>query len=419
MSEFNQFNISKELQQAIAEMGFIKPSPVQAQAIPVLLNGRDLVAQAQTGTGKTVAFGIPCIEKIDPNNKATQALIMCPTRELAVQVAEEFKKLSKKHRNIYTCSVYGGQNIETQLKVLRKGAQIVVGTPGRLMDHMRRKSLKLDQIKYLVLDEADQMLDMGFREDMETIITKTPSDRQTLMFSATIPKQLASLMDRYQTKAVKINTTGEGVQNKQIKQLYFHIPQANKFDVMVRLLEHYRIMSGIIFCNTKIMVDQLSKRLAKNKYRTAALHGDIPQNKRSRVMQSFKKAELEILVATDVAARGLDINGLEAVINYDLPKFDQDYVHRIGRTGRAGKEGLALSLIVGGEIEHIERIGRRNKLKIENAQEANIEGLEDIKYEKVKIKNKEKDTDTKRNFRKKSFRKPFKKKTKKPRKLTV
>ena len=402
LTDFKKLNLSKELQLAISDMGFEKASAIQAQAIPKLMEGRDIIAQAQTGTGKTAAFGIPCIEKIDASNKQTQALIMCPTRELCVQVTNEMKKLARHHKNIYTTAIYGGQSINIQLKSLRKGSQIIVGTPGRIMDHMKRGTLKLGKLKYLVLDEADQMLDMGFREDMEDIITKTPKSRQTLMFSATMTPDLEVLMKRYQKDLIKISTLGEGRQNKQISQTYFNVKQANKTEVLKKLLVNYKIFSGIIFCNTKKKVDDLTRLLAKDDYKTAALHGDIPQRKRDRVMQNFKKGKVEFLVATDVAARGLDINDLEAVVNYDIPRADQDYVHRIGRTGRAGKKGLALSITTGREAQHMERIAKKNSFKINNAADLNIEEHEDIELETVSNKGSKSGSSRKRGFSSKS-----------------
>lgn len=349
---------------SIESMGFKEATAIQEKSIRPLLAGRDFLGQAQTGTGKTLAFAIPCVEKINPSNPSTQALIMCPTRELVMQVTEEIKKLTKFKTNISVFSIYGGQDIKVQLKALRKGAHIVVGTPGRIQDHMRRKSLKLGQIKYLVLDEADQMMDMGFAEDMKNIISSTPKSRQTLMFSATMPKKLQVLMNEYLKEPLRVSTIDKSLQNQQIKQLYFPVKNKSKDKALEALLQSYRIQSGIVFCNTKVKVDELSKKLLKLKYKVAAIHGDITQRKRTRALEAFRKSSVEILVATDVAARGLDINNLEAVINYDFPRFDQDYIHRVGRTGRAGKEGLALSLVTGRESEYINRIAKKNNMSI-------------------------------------------------------
>jgi len=369
LTNFNEFNISEALQNAIQSLGFDKPSEIQAKAIPVLLTGEDVIGQAATGTGKTAAFAIPSIEKIDVENPDTQVLVLCPTRELVVQVAGEFNKLIKNHRGAYVVPIYGGQNISIQLKFLRKKAQIIVGTPGRLKDHIRRGSLKLNKVTCVILDEADQMLDMGFRDDIETILKETPKTRQTVMFSATMPKELVKLMERYQNKPKRISTlTEESQQGSQINQLYFNVQGSTKLASLKRLLTHYDIKSALIFCNTKLKVDDLARSLNSNEFVSAGLHGDMNQRKRDKVMQGFRQGAIELLVATDVAARGIDVRNLEAVINYDLPKFDQDYVHRIGRTGRAGKDGLALTFVVGKEVEHIKRIARKNNMNIEGSK---------------------------------------------------
>ncbi|MDA1020306.1 MAG: DEAD/DEAH box helicase [Cyanobacteria bacterium] len=378
MAKFTDFNISKETIQAIEALGYDDATKIQGETLPLLLEGKDLIGQAQTGTGKTAAFAIPCIEKINTGISATQALIMCPTRELVIQVAGELKKLTKFRKDISIVPIYGGQNISVQLRALKNNCDIVIGTPGRLMDHMRRKSLKLDQVKYLVLDEADQMLDMGFRDDMKDIISQTSQQRQTVMFSATMSQDLVRLMERYQNKAIKINITGNKEQSQQIEQLYFNLKSAPKLDALKRLLTEYNVKSGIIFCNTKMKVDELTKRLVHEDYIAAALHGDIDQKKRTRVMGAFKAGSIELLVATDVAARGLDINDLEVVINYDLPRADQDYIHRIGRTGRAGKKGLALNLVTGKELAQISRIAYTSKLTINPAQLPGVQGTETL-----------------------------------------
>lgn len=385
MTNFDDLDLIPELVSAIADMGFTAPSEIQAKAIPSLLEGKDVIGQAQTGTGKTAAFSIPGIMKVDKADKSTQLVILCPTRELVVQVTGELKKLTKYLQNsMSVLAIYGGQDISIQLKALKKGAHIVVATPGRIMDHMRRETLKLDKLKYLVFDEADQMLDMGFREDMETILAETPADRQTVMFSATIPKDLMLLMKKFQNNPVHINTAGKEAQSKQINQLYFHINHAAKFEALKRLLTFHKIKSALIFCNTKMKVDELAKELTARKYSTASLHGDIDQKKRDRVMQEFRRGKIELLIATDVAARGLDVNDLEAVINYDLPRFDQDYVHRIGRTGRAGKAGLALTFCTGREVDHIQRIARKTNMTIEQAKIPDAKALERTNFETVK-----------------------------------
>ncbi len=366
-------------------MGFTEPSEIQAKAIPDLLEGKDVIGQAQTGTGKTAAFSIPGITKIDPEVSGTQMLVLCPTRELVVQVAGELHKLTRNQPEISALAIYGGQDISIQLKKLKQGAaQIVIGTPGRVMDHMRRKSIDFKDLKYVVFDEADQMLDMGFREDMETILAETPAVRQTVMFSATMPKGLLALMKRFQHNPSHVNTIGDSQQSSQIKQIHYHLARGTKFEAMKRLLSFHQIQSGLIFCNTKMMVDELAKEFSQLKYTTAALHGDIDQKKRNKVMQDFRDGRIQLLIATDVAARGLDVNDLEAVINYDLPRFDQDYVHRIGRTGRAGKMGLALTLVIGKELDGLSRIARKNNMQIEAGKVPTLNDLEKASFNLVK-----------------------------------
>ena len=339
----------------------------QAKSIPILRRGEDLIAQASTGTGKTMAFAIPCVESIDVENKNVQAIVLCPTRELAIQVTNEIKKLTKDQK-IFVTAVYGGQDIKTQLKSLKKGTHIVVGTPGRVKDHLQRRSLRLDAVKSLVLDEADQMLNMGFAEEINDIIQRTPKSRQTIMFSATLPKQLMKLAQSYQQKAKHINLVSKKAQqNTHIKQLCFNIKHSAKDSFVEKLILEYKIFSGIVFCNTKRKVDELTKILQKKKFLVASIHGDIKQRKRDQVMKSFRKGAIEILIATDVASRGIDVNDLEAVINYDLPKFDEDYIHRIGRTGRAGKNGFAFNLITKNDSSNIRRIAKKHNLKMEYA----------------------------------------------------
>ena len=371
---------------ALEAMGFEQPSEIQAAAIPSLIEGKDIIGQAQTGTGKTAAFGIPCVQNIDSSNPSTQALILCPTRELALQVSEELKKLTKFQEEVSVVCVYGGQDIRIQLRALKKESQIIVGTPGRIMDHLKRGSLVVDQLKYVVLDEADQMLDMGFRDDMEKILSQTPEGRQTVMFSATMTRVLMELMKKYQNNPEHINTVGEQKHSKQINQLYFHINGETKFEALKRLLAFYNISSCLIFCNTRNKVDELSQKLRAEKFSTAALHGEIEQKKRDKVMQEFKQGHINLLIATDVAARGLDVNDLEAVINYDLPRFDQDYVHRIGRTGRAGKAGLALSFVVGRELDHLNRIARKNNMNIQASKIPHTKNIEKTGFENLKTK---------------------------------
>jgi ATP-dependent RNA helicase DeaD len=326
-----------------------------------------LIAQAATGTGKTLAFALPCVESMNADDKNVQALILCPTRELAVQVSNELRKLTLGQK-IFVTPVYGGQEMQVQLKALKRGTHIVVGTPGRVKDHLQRGSLKLGKVKYLVLDEADQMLDMGFVEEIDEIIARIPKSRQTIMFSATMSSKLKELAKRFQKNAKQINLVSKNkAANLNIKQLCMRMKNSAKDQSLEALLQEYKIFSGIIFCNTKRKVDELSRLLTKKKYSVASIHGDIKQRKRDRVMKDFKKGAFELLVATDVAARGIDVDNLEAVINYDLPRFDEDYIHRIGRTGRAGKNGLAFNFVTKNDSANINRIAKKHKLKLEYA----------------------------------------------------
>ncbi len=363
-------------------MGFVYATEIQSKTIPLLLHGKDIIGQAGTGTGKTAAFAIPIIEKIDAENQAIQALVLCPTRELVVQVTEQFSKLLKYQKDLSVVAIYGGQNISTQLKALKQGVQVVVGTPGRIMDHMRRGSLKLQNLQFLTLDEADQMLDMGFREDIETILQDTPKTRQTVMFSATMSRDILKLTQKYQNKPEHINVVSDKEQSVQINQIYFEINNKSKVEALKRVLAFYDVKSALIFCNTKAMVDDLSTMLRSKKYNAAGLHGDMDQRKRDSVMNGFRKEQIQLLIATDVAARGIDVNNIEAVFNFDLPRDSQDYVHRIGRTGRAGKTGMAFSFVVGKEVDHLKRIAKFNNLKIESAK---VPTIEDLEASKLKV----------------------------------
>ena len=364
-------------------MGFVYATEIQSKTIPLLLHGKDIIGQAGTGTGKTAAFAIPIIEKIDADDNTIQALVLCPTRELVVQVTEQFNKLMKYRKDLSVVAIYGGQNISTQLKALKQGVQIVVGTPGRIMDHMRRGSLKLQNLQFLTLDEADQMLDMGFREDIETILQDTPKTRQTVMFSATMSRDILKLTQKYQNKPEHINVVSDKEQSVQINQVYFEINGKSKIEALKRVLAFNDVKSALIFCNTKAMVDDLSTMLRSKKYNAAGLHGDMDQRKRDSVMNGFRKEQIHLLIATDVAARGIDVNNIEAVFNFDLPRDSQDYVHRIGRTGRAGKTGLAFSFVVGKEVDQLKRIAKFNNLKIESAKVPTIEDLEASKIKSL------------------------------------
>ncbi len=362
--KFNEFGLSERIQRAIADMGFEEASSIQAETIPILLSGQDLIGQAQTGTGKTAAFAIPIIDKIDFETKELQALVLCPTRELVIQVAKEFRRLTKYFFNLAVAPVYGGQEIDRQINALSKKPQVVIGTPGRLIDHIRRKTVKLDKIKYVVIDEADEMLDMGFREDMEVILKDTPPGRQTIMFSATMPDEIIELTKAFQKNPARIDVTCNKVNTPKIEQFYYVLLERSKPEALARLLDFYAIKLALVFCNTKTRVDNLVEILKARGYLAEALHGDLNQRQRDKVMNGFRNGIIEVLVATDVAGRGIDVNDVEAVFNYDLPHDDEDYTHRIGRTARAGKKGKAFTFITGRQIHELKRIEKTNGVKI-------------------------------------------------------
>lgn len=365
---FSELALSDEVLKAIDKLGFEQASPIQAEAIPPMMAGHDIVGQSMTGSGKTAAFAIPAIEKTDPQNRAVQVLILCPTRELAVQVSEEVHKLSLFKRGINALPIYGGQSYERQFVGLKKGAQIVIGTPGRVMDHMRRGSLKLDAVKLVVLDEADVMLNMGFREDIETILTDTPKERQTVFFSATMPRAIRDLINTHarDPKNVKIEHTA--LTGPKVEQTYYEVDRRFKVELLTRLIDIHDLKLGIIFCNTKRMVDDLVDHLEAQGYMADKLHGDMTQNLRDRVMNKFRKSGLEFLVATDVAARGIDVDDVQVVFNFDLPYDVEDYLHRIGRTGRAGRSGMAISFVAGREVFQIRNIERYTNTRIQRAR---------------------------------------------------
>lgn len=361
---FEELNLSTNLKKAVTDMGFIEASPIQAEAIPVLLKGRDIIGQARTGSGKTAAFAIPIIERIDIASKSLQALVICPTRELAIQVTEEFRKLFKYYYGLSVATVYGGQEMGRQIAALLKKPQIIVGTPGRLMDHMRRRTVCLDTIKFAVLDEADKMLDMGFRNDMETILGQTPKTRQTAMFSATMDREIMRLMNRYQNNPVHIDTTKQKMDVPKIEQNYCDMQEMDKPEALTGIIDQHNLKVALVFSNTKSKVDRIVKKLNNNGYKAAGIHGGHDQRQRERAMNSFRTGAVGILVATDVAGRGIDVNGIEAVINYDFPMDDENYIHRIGRTGRAGKTGKAFTFVVGSQLYDLMRVGRESGLEI-------------------------------------------------------
>src|SRR5580704_5847586 len=368
MKLFSELGLSAEILKAIDKLGFEQAAPIQAAAIPVLMAGRDVVGQSQTGSGKTAAFAIPAIEKTDPNLKAVQVLILCPTRELAVQVAEEFHKLLFFKRGIAALPIYGGQSYERQFWGLKQGAQIVIGTPGRVMDHMRRGTIRLAQIKMVILDEADVMLNMGFREDIETILKDAPKERQTVFFSATMSKPIRDLIEKYSRNPQNVKIDQKAMTVPTVEQVYYEVDRRYKVDLLTRLIDIYDLKLGIIFCNTKRMVDDLVDHLEAQGYMADRLHGDMTQAQRDRVMGKFRKSGLEFLVATDIAARGIDVDDIQVVFNYDLPYDGEDYVHRIGRTGRAGRSGRAISFVSGRELFQIRNIERYTNTRITRAK---------------------------------------------------
>jgi len=358
-TSFADLGLGEPMLQAIGELGYEEPTPIQARTIALLLAGADVIAQAQTGTGKTAAFALPIIEKLDAALRVPQALVMTPTRELAVQVAEAFHAYAKFHADIAILPVYGGQPIERQLRALSRGVHAVVGTPGRLLDHIQRGTLKLDQVRTVVLDEADEMLDMGFIEDIEAILQETPETRQTALFSATIPGPIANLARRYMRDPQRITIQSEQMTVPQIRQVYYEVGGRDKFEVLARVLDFEMPSSALIFCRTKSEVDSLGERLTARAFPAETLHGDLSQIQRDRVMGRFRTGQAELLVATDVAARGLDIEQISHVINYDIPLDPEIYVHRVGRTGRAGRTGCAVTLVTPRErrlLRTIERV---------------------------------------------------------------
>ncbi len=373
---FAELDLAPEILKAVERMGFEEASPIQSAAIPVLLGGADVVGQSQTGSGKTAAFGIPAVQLVDPALRAPQVLILCPTRELAVQVAEEIARLAFFKRGVRELPIYGGQSYERQFRGLSAGAQIIIGTPGRVMDHLERKSLRLDQVKMMILDEADRMLDMGFVDDIKTILREVPAERQTVFFSATIPRPIAELIKSFTRNPVNVRVEAEALTVPAIEQVYYEVDRRSKLEVLCRLIDLEDVKLAIIFCATKMMVDELTEHLTARGYSADKLHGDMTQAMRERVMGKFRKHKIEILVATDVAARGLDVDDIEVVFNYDLPHDGEDYVHRIGRTGRAGKGGKAVTFVAGREIYRLENIQRFTRSRIRREKIPSAEEVE-------------------------------------------
>jgi ATP-dependent RNA helicase DeaD len=364
MTTFLDLNLHKKVQQAIDEMGFEEPSPIQALCIPKVLEGVDVIGQAQTGTGKTAAFGIPLVNMVSPQQKHVQGLILTPTRELAIQVAGELRKIAKYNR-VRTLPIYGGQAIGSQIRALQQGVQVVIGTPGRVLDHLRRGTLKLDKLKTVVLDEADEMLDMGFIEDIEAIFQGTPEERQTLLFSATMPPEVKRLASRYMKDPVNVTINRGEVTVPLIEQVYYKVLERTKLESLCRIVDSEEVELGIIFCRTKRGVDELTEALMARGYLADGLHGDLSQAQRDRVMKKFRAGDVQLLIATDVAARGIDVENVTHVINYDIPQDPESYVHRIGRTGRAGKRGLALTLVTPVEFKLLKLIEKETKARLE------------------------------------------------------
>jgi ATP-dependent RNA helicase DeaD len=378
-SKFMDLNLSKDIQMAMEDMGFEETTTIQAQSIPYMLEGRDVIGQAPTGTGKTVAFGTIVLERMDPKNKGLQAVILCPTRELAIQVAGELKKISKYKKGIDILPIYGGQPIDHQIRALKKGVQVITGTPGRVMDHLDRRTLKMGGVKIIILDEADEMLDMGFREDIETIMKKIPEQRQTIFFSATMPKEILDLTKKYQKNPQFIELVHKEMTVPNVEQFYYEVKQQVKTEALVRLIDYYELKLSLVFCNTKKRVDELVEELITRGYIADGLHGDLQQKQRDAVMSKFRKKEIEVLVATDVAARGIDVGDVEAVFNYDIPTDDEYYVHRIGRTARAGKAGLAFTFVIGKEVYRIKEIQKFTKTKIIAKRIPSVSDVEEVR----------------------------------------
>ncbi|NWK84813.1 DEAD/DEAH box helicase [Staphylococcus sp. GSSP0090] len=360
MQNFKELGISDKMAETLQSMGFDEATPIQKESIPLALEGKDVLGQAQTGTGKTGAFGIPLIEKV-ADQEGVQSLILAPTRELAMQVAESLKAFAK-GQNVQVVTVFGGMPIDRQIKALKKGPQIVVGTPGRVIDHLNRRTLKTNDIHTLILDEADEMMNMGFIDDMKFIMDKIPAEqRQTMLFSATMPKAIQTLVQQFMKSPVIVKTMNNEMSDPQIEEYYTIVKELEKFDTFTSFLDVHQPELAIVFGRTKRRVDELTSALISKGYKAEGLHGDITQAKRLEVLKKFKNDQLDILVATDVAARGLDISGVSHVYNFDIPQDTESYTHRIGRTGRAGKKGVAITFVNPIEMDYIRQIEQANK----------------------------------------------------------
>lgn len=381
--QFKELGLSDELLSAVKSMGFDEMTEIQEKSIPVIMKGLDIIGRSNTGTGKTAAFGIPVIEKILQNDSDfIQTLILCPTRELAQQACEEIKKFSKYKNWVKPLAIFGGVSIDKQIYQLKRGVNIIIGTPGRIIDHINRHTLKLQNLKTIVLDEADEMLQMGFREDIENILQYIPKERQTILFSATMPPEILAITHKYQNNPILIKTNTKSKTVESIEQYYYIVPMGKKFDALDLLLIKNQPKSSMIFCNTKKMVDELTNILVSKGYKAAGIHGDMKQLQRTSVMNSFKSGKTSILVATDVAARGIDVNGIDAVFNFDLPQDNEYYIHRIGRTGRAGKSGTAYTLVCNRkQVSDLNMIAKNTKSVIKESELPNKSELVDIEIE--------------------------------------
>lgn len=409
--KFNEFNLSASLLAEIEKAGFVEASPIQEQTIPLALEGKDVIGQAQTGTGKTAAFGLPTLEKIDVDNTVIQALVIAPTRELAVQSQEELFRFGRS-KGVKVRSVYGGSSIEKQIKALKSGAHIVVGTPGRLLDLIKRKALKLNHIETLILDEADEMLNMGFLEDIEAIISRVPEERQTLLFSATMPDAIKRIGVQFMKEPEHVKIASKELTTELVDQYYIRVKEGEKFDTMTRLMDVEQPELAIVFGRTKRRVDELTRGLKIRGFRAEGIHGDLDQNKRLRVLRDFKNGNLDVLVATDVAARGLDISGVTHVYNYDIPQDPESYVHRIGRTGRAGKSGQSITFVAPNEMGYLQIIENLTKKRMKGMKPATAEEAFQAK-KRVALKKIERD------FEDESIRTNFEKFGKDARKLAA
>lgn len=386
MNEFKNLNISDAVVDALTKIEILTPTPIQEKSIPLLLEGKDVIGQAQTGTGKTFAYSIPLIENIDDTSKDIQALVLCPTRELSLQVSKEVDKLAKNLKKLRIVTIYGGESYEKQFKALRAKPQIVIGTPGRIIDQMNRGNLDFSKIKYLVLDEADEMLKMGFQEDLETILKEAPKNRQTALFSATLPPFIKNVAKKYMLEPIHVKIENKTLTVEAIDQQVYYVKKDQKKDLLVRLLDYYQFKSIMIFSNTKSMVDELVLYLQAQGFSADGLHGDLKQASRDRVMASFRSSSVEILIATDVAARGIDIDGIEAVINFDIPNENEIYVHRIGRTARAGSSGTAITLATARSKNRIKELEEYIKNKINVMPIPSVKEIQNHQQKKLYLK---------------------------------